>query len=42
VPGLGGWLPAEELDEARLVGAWLASHEEAEVVELEPAASVAA
>src|SRR5215217_3800202 len=33
-PGLGGWLPAEELAEARLVGLWLASHDEARVVEL--------
>src|SRR5215207_5232625 len=31
-PGLGGWLPAEELAEARLVGLWLASHDEARVV----------
>jgi DNA polymerase-3 subunit epsilon len=36
-PGLGGWLPAEELDEARIVGAWLASHDEARVIELEAA-----
>ncbi len=34
--GLGGWLPAEELDEARIVGAWLAGHDEARVLELEP------
>jgi DNA polymerase-3 subunit epsilon len=33
-PGLGGWLPAEELDEARIVGAWLAGHDEARVLEL--------
>src|SRR3954447_13151894 len=33
-PGLGGWLPAGELDEARIVGAWLAGHEEARVIEL--------
>jgi DNA polymerase-3 subunit epsilon len=33
-PGLGGWLPASELDEARIVGLWLAGHEEARVVEL--------
>ena len=26
--GLGGWLPADELDEARIVGSWLAGHEE--------------
>jgi DNA polymerase III subunit epsilon len=37
--GLGGWLPAGELDEARIVGAWLAGHEEARVIELEPAAA---
>ena len=37
-PGsLGGWLPAEELVEARIVGAWLAGHDEASVVELDPA-----
>ncbi|MEA2310377.1 MAG: polymerase subunit epsilon, partial [Solirubrobacteraceae bacterium] len=35
-PGLGGWLPADELDEARIVGAWLAGHE-ARVLELDPA-----
>ena len=33
-PGLGGWLPADELDEARIVGMWLAGHDEARVVEL--------
>jgi DNA polymerase III subunit epsilon len=33
--GLGGWLPAEELDEARIVGLWLASHE-TRILELEP------
>jgi DNA polymerase-3 subunit epsilon len=26
-PELGGWLPAEEVPEARLVGAWLAAHD---------------
>jgi len=26
-PELGGWLPAEELAEIRLVGAWTAAHE---------------
>ena len=26
-PELGGWLPAEEVAEARLVGAWVAAHE---------------
>jgi DNA polymerase III subunit epsilon len=26
-PELGGWLPAEEVAETRLVGAWVASHE---------------
>ena len=35
--GLGGWLPAEELVEARLVGAWLAGHDEARVTELDSA-----
>jgi DNA polymerase-3 subunit epsilon len=34
-PGLGAWLPAEELDEARLVGAWVAAHEPP-ALELEP------
>jgi DNA polymerase III subunit epsilon len=35
--GLGGWLPADELDETRLVGMWLAGHdEEVRVLELEP------
>jgi DNA polymerase-3 subunit epsilon len=33
--GLGGWLPAGELDETRIVGAWLAGHEAPEL-ELEP------
>jgi DNA polymerase-3 subunit epsilon len=33
--GLGGWLPAAELDEARIVGAWLAAHEAPEL-ELAP------
>jgi DNA polymerase-3 subunit epsilon len=33
--GLGGWLPAGELDETRIVGAWLAGHEVPEL-ELEP------
>ena len=40
-PGLGGWLPAAELDEARIVGAWLAGHEEARTLELDPAPSEA-
>ena len=35
-PGLGGWLPADELDEARIVGLWLAAHEEAHALELQP------
>jgi DNA polymerase III subunit epsilon len=35
-PGLGGWLPADELDEARIVGSWLAGHEEAVTLELNP------
>jgi DNA polymerase-3 subunit epsilon len=34
--GLGGWLPAEELAESRLVGAWLAGHE-VPALELDPA-----
>jgi DNA polymerase-3 subunit epsilon len=34
--GLGGWLPADELVEARIVGAWLAGHE-APALELDPA-----
>jgi DNA polymerase-3 subunit epsilon len=33
--GLGGWLPADELDETRIVGAWLAAHE-APALELDP------
>jgi DNA polymerase-3 subunit epsilon len=33
---LGGWLPAEELDETRIVGAWLAGHE-SPALELDPA-----
>jgi DNA polymerase-3 subunit epsilon len=32
--GLGGWLPADELDETRLVGLWLAAHEDTPVLEL--------
>ncbi len=34
--GLGGWLPADELDELRIVGSWLAGHEDVRVLELEP------
>jgi DNA polymerase III subunit epsilon len=34
-PGLGGWLPADELDEARIVGSWLAAHD-ARALELDP------
>ena len=42
-PGsLGGWLPAEELVEARIIGAWLAGHEEARVTELRSAVASAA
>ena len=37
--GLGGWLPAEELVEARIVGAWIAGHEEAQVTELDAVAA---
>jgi hypothetical protein len=33
--GLGGWLPADELDETRIVGLWLAGHE-ARALELDP------
>jgi len=33
--GLGAWLPADELDEARIVGAWVAAHEPP-VLELRP------
>ena len=33
--GLGGWLPAAELAETRIVGAWLAGHE-APALELDP------
>jgi DNA polymerase-3 subunit epsilon len=33
---LGGWLPADELDETRIVGLWLAGHDEARVLELDP------
>jgi DNA polymerase-3 subunit epsilon len=35
-PGLGGWLPADELDEARIVGSWIAGHDEARTLELDP------
>ena len=34
--GLGGWLPTDELDEARIVGSWLAGHEDVRVLELDP------
>jgi DNA polymerase III subunit epsilon len=35
--GPGGWLPADELDETRIIGLWLAGHEEdVRVLELEP------
>src|SRR4051794_40893226 len=40
-PGLGGWLRPEEVDEARIVGLWLAAHE-ARVRELRPGADPAA
>ncbi|HEX5621546.1 MAG TPA: exonuclease domain-containing protein [Solirubrobacteraceae bacterium] len=33
---LGGWLPADELDETRIVGLWIAGHDEARVLELDP------
>jgi DNA polymerase-3 subunit epsilon len=35
-PGMGGWLPADELAETRIVGSWLAGHEEARSLELDP------
>ena len=36
-PGSGGWLPADELDETRIVGLWLAGHEgDARALELDP------
>jgi DNA polymerase III subunit epsilon len=34
--GLGGWLPADELDELRIVGSWLAGREDVRVLELDP------
>ncbi len=40
-PELGGWLRPEEIDEARIVGLWLAGHE-ARVCELRPGADPAA
>src|SRR5215217_4028202 len=36
-PELGGWLPADEVPETRLVGAWLAAHEPP-ALELDPGA----
>jgi DNA polymerase-3 subunit epsilon len=33
-PGLGGWLPAAELDEARIAGLWLARNPTAPALEL--------
>jgi DNA polymerase-3 subunit epsilon len=38
---LGGWLHPDEIDEARIVGLWLAAHE-ARVCELRPGADPAA
>jgi len=38
----GGWLPADELDEARLVGLWLAGHRDTPVLELGPSPDGAA
>ena len=32
---LGGWLPADELDELRIVGSWLAGHDRTHVLELD-------
>ena len=40
--GLGGWLPADELDETRLVGLWLAGHADTPVLELDRGADEAA
>jgi DNA polymerase-3 subunit epsilon len=40
-PELGGWLHPDEIDEARIVGLWLAAHE-ARVCELRPGADPAA
>ena len=37
-PELGGWLRPEEIDEARIVGLWLAAHDDARVCELGPGA----
>ena len=37
--GLGGWLPAEELVESRIVGAWIAGHDEVRVTELDAVAA---
>jgi len=34
VGGLGGWLPADELVEARIIGAWLAARDDVPVLEL--------
>ena len=34
-PALGGWLPADELDELRIVGSWLAGHDRTSVLELD-------
>jgi DNA polymerase III subunit epsilon len=39
---LGGWLPADELDELRIVGSWLAGHRDTPVLELGGGADVAA
>jgi hypothetical protein len=33
----GAWLPADELDEMRIVGSWLAFHEDTPVLELDHA-----
>ncbi len=34
-PGIGGWLPPDEVDEARIVGGWIAAHDPP-VLELGP------
>jgi DNA polymerase III subunit epsilon len=39
--GLGGWLPTDELDEARIVGAWIAGHDDTPVLELDAGADEA-
>ena len=38
----GGWLPADQLDELRIVGSWLAGHEDTPVLELDEGADAVA